>query len=101
MRIALVTDKYDESHLSAVKAQMIKMGAPAIHAVWMECYGHYVALEGSHRIRSAKELGYTPEIIEVEYSDEMCTTVAGYDGDEDYPISDICDDSHSAVIIEF
>lgn len=101
MRIALVHSHYDSEKLERVKEEMKVLGAPEIHAVWMECYGHWAALEGCHRIRAAKELGYTPEIIEVEYSDEMASTVLGYDGDEDYPISEICDDSHRSTIIEF
>ena len=101
MRVALVHSHYSEEHLAEVIEQMKVLGAPKIHAVWMECYGHWAALEGCHRIRSAKELGLIPAIIEVDYSDEMASTVTGYDGDCDYPISEICDDSHKAVIIEF
>jgi hypothetical protein len=101
MKIALVHDHYDDKHLADVAAGMKTLGAPKIHAVWMECYGHYAALEGCHRIRAAKKLGLTPEIIDVDYSDDMCSTITGYDGDNDYPISEICDGSHNATIIEF
>jgi hypothetical protein len=101
MRIALVHDHYSEEHLEDIKKQMLKLGPPKIHAVWMECYGHWAALEGCHRLRAAAELGLTPEIIEVEYSDDLCGTIPGYDGDNDYPISEICDGSHNAVILEF
>jgi hypothetical protein len=101
MRIALVHTHYSEEHLAQVIEEMKQLGAPKIHAVWMDCYGHWAALEGCHRIRAAKELGLIPEIIEVEYSDEMASTVPGYDGDEDYPISEICDDSYRSTIIEF
>ena len=59
------------------------------------------ALEGCHRIRAAKELGLIPEIVEVEYSDKMCSTISGYDGDADYMVSEICDDSHRSTIVEF
>jgi hypothetical protein len=101
MKIALVHDHYSEEHLAEVIEQMKTLGAPKIHAVWMECYGHFAALEGCHRIRAAKVLGLVPEIIEVDYSDEMASTILGYDGDEDYPISEICDDSYRSTIIEF
>jgi hypothetical protein len=101
MRIALVHDHYDVEHLAEVIEQMKTLGAPKIHAVWMPCYGHYAALEGCHRIRAAKELGLVPEIVEVEYSDKMCSTISGYDGDCDYSISEICDDSYRSVIVEF
>lgn len=101
MKIALVHDHYDKDHLDAVKKEMQVLGAPKIHAVWMECHNHWAALEGCHRIRAAKELGLIPEIIEIEYSDNMCSTVAGYDGDDDYTISSVCDDSYRSTIIEF
>jgi hypothetical protein len=101
MRIALVTKAFNQDKLDSVKKEMAILGAPTISAVWMECYGHYVALEGCHRIRAAKELGLTPEIIEIEYSDELADTVTGYDGEEVYPISAICDDSFSAHVIKF
>ena len=96
MRIALVHKHFNEKHLEEVKTEMIKLGAPVIKAVWMECYGHYAALEGCHRIRAAKDLGLTPEIEEVEYSDEL---VDGMDGE--WTISEIADDSYKSVIIEF
>ena len=101
MRIALVHNHFDSEKLQRVIEEMKVLGAPEIHAVWHPAYDHWVALEGCHRIRAAKELGLTPEIIEVEYGEEMASTVTGYDGDEDYPICEICDDSHNAVIIEF
>ena len=100
MKIALVHDHYDKAHLAEVVEQMIGLGAPAIHAVWMECYWHWQALEGCHRVRAAQSLGLTPEIIEVEYSDALCSTVIGY-GDCDYPISEICDDIRGKVVLDF
>lgn len=101
MRIALVHKHYNEKHLEEVMEQMKTLGAPTIHAVWMESYGHWAALEGCHRIRAAHQLGLTPEIIEVDYSDEMCSTIAGYDGDEDYMISEVCDDSYRTTVLDF
>lgn len=101
MRIALVNDHYDAARLEAVKVEMLTLGAPVIHAVWMGCYDMYAALEGCHRIRAAKALGLEPTIEEVDYSDDMASTVGGYDGEEDYPISDICDDAYKATVIEF
>jgi len=100
MRIALLHNHYDKAHLKTVKEQMKILGAPNIHAVWMECYGHWAALEGCHRIRAAYELGLTPNIIEVEYSDDMISSIFG-ELEDDYPISEICDDSYKSTIIEF
>jgi hypothetical protein len=101
MRVALVTKAYDVEKLEAVKNEMLTLGTPTINAVWMECYGHWVALEGCHRLRACLELGLVPEINEIDYSDEMCSTIEGYDGEEDYPISEICDDSHRATVLNF
>ena len=96
MTIALVHDHYDANHLDMVKAEMIERGAPVIKAVWMEAYDLYAALEGCHRIRAAKDLGLTPIIDEVEYSDDL---VEGMDGD--WMVSEIADDAYKAVKIEF
>ena len=101
MKIALVSNYYNEKHLQEVTEEMKTLGAPKIHAVWMECYDHWVALEGCHRLRAAQQLGLTPEIIEVEYSDEMASSVPGYDGEEDYMISELCDISYKATVLKF
>jgi hypothetical protein len=101
MKIALVAKHFDSKKLEAVKQQMETLGTPSIHAVYIECHDMYAALEGCHRIRAAKELGLTPVIIDVEYSDAMASTVLGYDGDDDYTISSICDDAYKSTIIEF
>jgi hypothetical protein len=96
MTIALVHKHYDDAHLEEVKAEMANLGAPVIKAVWMECYGLYAALEGCHRIRAAKDLGLTPIIDEVEYSNELAD---GMDGE--WTVSEIADDAYKAVKIEF
>jgi hypothetical protein len=93
MKIALVHNHYDERHLASVVADMRTIGAPAIKAVWMECFGHYAALEGCHRTRAAKVLGLEPIIIEVDYSDDMAT--------DELTIADICDSSYKSEVIEF
>ena len=94
MRIALVHNHYDPDHLAAVIEEMKILGAPTIKAVWMECYGHWAALEGCHRIRAAKALGLTPEIEEVEYSDTRC----GVDG---MTVEEVADRSCESEVIEF
>jgi uncharacterized ParB-like nuclease family protein len=96
MNIALVHSHYDADHLEAVKAEMVTLGAPVIKAVYMECYDLYAALEGCHRIRAAQELGLTPVIKEVEYSNDL---VDGMDGD--WTISEIADNCHKSTIISF
>ena len=96
MDIALVHSHFDQAHLDTVIAEMQTLGAPTIKAVWMECYGHFAALEGCHRIRAAAHLGLTPIIDEVDYSDDLV------DGAEDgLTVSAICDDSHKSEIFNF
>ena len=94
MMIALVHRHYNEAHLEAVKAEMVEMGAPKIRAVWMESLGLYAAIEGCHRIRAAKMLRLTPEIIDVDYSDEAA------EGSES-TIAEICDGAYDAEVVEF
>ena len=100
MNIAIMHEHYDENHLEKVKAEMKQLGAPTIKAVWMECYGHWAALEGCHRIRAAKALGLEPEIEEIEYSEDTLEDV-GCDGREYVTVSDIADSSFSSTIFEF
>lgn len=94
MKIALVHDHYDEAHLAAVIEEMKTLGAPAIKAVWMECYDHWAALEGCHRIRAARELGLVPRIEEVEYSDDP----AAVDG---MTVAEVADRSRESEVIDF
>lgn len=102
MKIALVHTHFDAAHLERVKAEMLNLGAPVIKAVWMECYGVWAALEGCHRIRAALALGLTPEIEEIEYSDEITLAELGCDDSgEDYTVAAIADDAHAAIILEF
>jgi len=102
MKIALLHNHFNEDHLNEVKNQMETLGSPIIHVVYMECFGHYAALEGCHRLRAAYDLGLDPKFIEIEYSDDMCSDILGYDeNEEDYPISEICDESYQKVILEF
>lgn len=65
MKISLYHNHYNEQHLEEVKQEMIKLGAPSIRAIWSECYGMWMAVEGCHRLRAAKELGIMPIIIDI------------------------------------
>jgi len=96
MNVILIHDHYTEKHLAEVREQMKALGAPKIHAVWMECWNAYAALEGCHRIRAAKELGLTPEIVPVEYG-EHWTNDDGYT----FEISELIDDAAHRVMIDF
>ncbi|MDQ0462948.1 hypothetical protein QO010_000696 [Caulobacter ginsengisoli] len=44
--------------LAKVRAQMLELGAPEIEVVYF--HGHIMALEGSHRLAAASELGLVP-----------------------------------------
>lgn len=96
MRIALVHNHYDAGHLAEVIEEMRRVGAPTIKAVWMECFNHWAAIEGCHRIRAAKALGLVPEIEEVEYSDEL---VEGMQ--DDVTVAEVADSSRESEIIDF
>jgi hypothetical protein len=58
-----------DEHLRLVMSQMQTLGAPQIRA-WYSGDAWY-AIEGSHRLAAAHELGLEPEIIEVEYDAEI------------------------------
>jgi hypothetical protein len=77
--IALYHKHYDKKHLEEVKAEMLKLGAPQIRAIWSEVYGIWMAVEGCHRLRAAHELGLTPVIIDVTNEDTI--TIQNRDGD--------------------
>lgn len=49
----------DSDHLQSVAVAMRTLGAPRIRVV--DCGDHYKALEGSHRIAAAAQLGVTPD----------------------------------------
>ena len=102
MKIALCQKHYDMDHLKMVMRQMEKMGAPTIRCVFMPCYHHWAALEGTHRLRAAHILGLTPIIEELEYDD---TTLSSHgiqdESGEEYTVSQICDDSQNMPILNF
>lgn len=100
MQVALLHNHFDPEHLEAVKAEMQALGAPTIKAVWMECYGVWAALEGCHRLRAAHALGLTPEIEDVEYSDETLESL-GCDAKDGVTVAEVCDDLPRAKILTF
>lgn len=102
MQIALIHNHFDTDHLAQVKAEMALLGAPKIKAVYSDALDVWVALEGCHRIRAAKDLGLTPEIEEVEYSDTVTTNDLGLDfGGDVWLVSDIVDRAFRSAIIKF
>jgi hypothetical protein len=51
-------------HYKQVLAAMRQLGSPAIRAIWHGAYG-WLAIEGSHRIAAARELGLPVAIVDV------------------------------------
>ncbi len=88
-------NKVNADHLEMVKAEMATLGAPIIRAVHFG-EGVYVALEGSHRIVAAAELGLEPIIDEIEYSDEMIT-IQWDGGEEEFMISELADSIYAGA----
>lgn len=78
MRIALLHNHYNETHLEEVKNIMSVKGAPKIRAIWSEVYGMWMAVEGCHRLRAAEALNILPIIVDV--SDKKTLTIQ-VDGD--------------------
>lgn len=66
--IILVND-IDADKLEAVKAEMEKLGAPTIRAI--DAGDHLIAVEGSHRLRAAEELGMAVNIEIVDEDGEI------------------------------
>ena len=52
----------EQAHLEAVIAEMRELGAPTVRAIWVGVHGLWLAVEGSHRLAAAAELGLTPTI---------------------------------------
>jgi hypothetical protein len=102
MRVALMHKHYDEEKLKRVIEEMKVLGAPKIKAVWMEVYGCWAALEGCHRLRAAKVLGFTPEIEEIDYDEDVTLESIGCDcPDESVTVAYIADGAFDAEVIEF
>lgn len=66
--IILVNDT-DAEHLEAVKAEMEKLGSPSIRAI--DAGDYLIAVEGSHRLRAAEELGIAVNINVIDEDDEI------------------------------
>ena len=65
MTIILLHKHYDQQHLAEVTQQMRELGAPSIRGIHDISNGTFIALEGCHRVRAAKELGHTPDLVDV------------------------------------
>lgn len=59
----------DAGRLETVKAEMIELGAPTIRVVFDG--DKYIALEGSHRLAAAHQLGIMPMLEVLEQDEEI------------------------------
>jgi len=59
-------------HLATVKADMQRLGRPTLRVI--DCGDHYMALEGSHRLPAAHELGIRPDFVVFDQGDEIDIT---------------------------
>jgi hypothetical protein len=91
MRIILPHTHYDADHLAQVVDVMEQAGSPRIKAVWVDAYESWVALEGSHRLRAAQQLGLTPRIQRIRYSGRMLSSIRGLDIEDDMTIAEWVD----------
>ena len=90
MEIILTHKHFEQSHLEEVKNIMVTMGAPKIKAIWSEIYGAWLAVEGCHRIRAAKELNLIPEIIDISEDETVIMQIDGED--EEVNVSDLLEE---------
>jgi hypothetical protein len=60
-----------EGHLATVRNDMLQLGPPTIRAYYCELRKVYLAVEGSHRIKAAIDLGHKIRIQKVEITDEI------------------------------
>ena len=103
MDIILYHKHYDKNHLASVKNEMETLGAPEIKAIWSEVYGAWLAIEGCHRIRAAKELGITPTIIDVSDLETVAVQIDGEDVNVTVPelAIELTDDAYKSEMISF
>jgi len=89
----------ESAKLAAVKAQMAELGSPTIRVV---PYGdnQYLALEGSHRLAAAAELGLPVEldVVDIDADDTRRMSEMGLGLDSDNTFDELCNvDSSNPV----
>ena len=78
MRTVYAIHAVDAAKLADVIEQMRTLGAPRIEVV--DCGDYLMALEGSHRLAAAQELGLSPDLV-IHSQDDLLdvTTYDWYD----------------------
>jgi len=88
MKIVLLHNHYDESHLEVVIEEMKVLGAPTIRVYDLGFDGLVQAIEGCHRLRACEALGIEPNL---EFVDGECP-LADIDGlDVDTCAEKVCE----------
>jgi hypothetical protein len=67
----------DADHLAEVTAEMRVLGAPTVRVV--DCGDHYMALEGTHRLHAAADLGLAPNLIVLAQDDLVAADSLDWD----------------------
>lgn len=90
--------------LAAVKAEMETLGTPTIRVI--NCTDYYMALEGSHRIAAAHELGIEPVWHVIEQDEDM--DISGFDwfdatnwADTVYPAGEVAGELYSTQAVGY
>jgi hypothetical protein len=93
----------DSGRYAEVRSYMIANGAPIIRIV--DCTDYYVALEGSHRLAIAAELGLTPR-FEILGQDDMVAAdsldwTESLDQSENYTAGDLAGEAYSTRSVDY
>lgn len=72
----------DDHQLAHVREEMLRLGAPTIRVIETDQQGVYAAIEGTHRLAVAAELGLRPriEILRAKSDEIVNTGQAGRNG---------------------
>lgn len=89
----------EPAKLAEVKSEMARLGAPKVRVI---AYGdnQYLALEGSHRLAAAAELGMPVDldIVDLDSGDDRRLSDMGLGYDSDNTLAELCDvDSRNPV----
>lgn len=102
MRVALYHAHYEEDRLASVTAEMLRLGAPKVKAVWSSAVDAWAALEGAHRLRAARALGLVPVIEKMPYSTTLrLREDLGLDVEEDLSTAYVADHPGDTVTLTF
>lgn len=103
MTIALFHKHYTEKHMAEVMVEMENLGSPTIRAIWSDLYGMWLAVEGCHRIRAAKELGLEPIIEDISNDETVAIEIDGENAEVSVQnlFEELTDNAPRTAIINF